>query len=83
MKRGLPSAPLSGRLKFSATIGNGVRSRHKSAAFDYTEGFDDCQWMYNRGRWKRIIEKPEGWPQPRGLTPRLNREVPRLKAAES
>ena len=28
-------------------------------------GFDDCQWMYNRGHWKRVIEKPDGWPHNR------------------
>jgi len=28
-------------------------------------GFDDCKWMYNRGHWKRIVERPEGWPQNR------------------
>ena len=31
-------------------------------------GFDDCQWMYNRGHWKRVIEKPEGWPDNRSVS---------------
>ena len=30
-------------------------------------GFEDCRWMYNRGHWKRVIEKPEGWPDNRSL----------------
>jgi uncharacterized sulfatase len=25
-------------------------------------GFRDHQWMYNQGHWKRIIERPNGWP---------------------
>ncbi len=25
-------------------------------------GFGDCQWMFNRGHWQRIIERPERWP---------------------
>jgi len=33
---------------------------------DRAMGFDDVQWMYNRGHWKRIVEQPEGWPQNRG-----------------
>ncbi|MCL5745778.1 MAG: sulfatase-like hydrolase/transferase, partial [Acidobacteria bacterium] len=28
-------------------------------------GFADCRWMYNRGHWKRIVERPQGWPQNR------------------
>lgn len=25
-------------------------------------GFEDHRWMFNAGHWKRIVEKPEGWP---------------------
>jgi uncharacterized sulfatase len=25
-------------------------------------GFDDHKWMFNQGHWKRIVERPEGWP---------------------
>jgi uncharacterized sulfatase len=25
-------------------------------------GFEDHQWMFNQGHWKRIEEHPEGWP---------------------
>lgn len=37
-------------------------------------GFDDCQWMYNRGHWKRIAERPTGWPENRSKA-RFGREV--------
>jgi uncharacterized sulfatase len=30
-------------------------------------GFADCKWMYNRGHWKRIVERPEGWPDNRSV----------------
>jgi len=33
---------------------------------DRAMGFDDVQWMYNRGHWKRIVERPEGWPDNHG-----------------
>ncbi|MEO6983440.1 MAG: sulfatase-like hydrolase/transferase [Edaphobacter sp.] len=26
-------------------------------------GFTDHQWMYNRGHWKRIVERPHEWPE--------------------
>jgi len=25
-------------------------------------GFEDHKWMFNQGHWKRIVERPEGWP---------------------
>jgi len=25
-------------------------------------GFQDHQWMFNQGHWKRIVERPKGWP---------------------
>lgn len=25
-------------------------------------GFRDHKWMYNQGHWKRIVERPAGWP---------------------
>jgi len=25
-------------------------------------GFDDHKWMFNQGHWKRIVERPKGWP---------------------
>ena len=28
-------------------------------------GFDDCRWMYNTGHWKRVVERPAGWPENR------------------
>ena len=28
-------------------------------------GFADCKWMYNRGHWKRVVERPCGWPENR------------------
>jgi len=34
---------------------------------DRSMGFDDCKWMYNRGHWKRIIERPAGWPRNRSV----------------
>ena len=58
--------PDEARTSVRASVRPSEIFRHNRERFDYTEGFDDCQWMYNRG-----------------LTPRLNREVPRLKAAES
>ena len=30
-------------------------------------GFEDNRWMFNRGHWKRIVEKPEGWPDNRSV----------------
>ena len=30
-------------------------------------GFADCRWMYNRGHWKRIVERPAGWPRNRSV----------------
>lgn len=30
-------------------------------------GFAECKWMYNRGHWKRIVERPEGWPKNRSV----------------
>jgi arylsulfatase A-like enzyme len=26
-------------------------------------GFTDHKWMFNQGHWKRIVERPESWPQ--------------------
>ncbi len=26
-------------------------------------GFDDCKWMFNRGHWKRVVEKPGAKPE--------------------
>jgi len=31
-------------------------------------GFEDCRWMYNRGHWKSIIDRPPGWPNNRSKT---------------
>lgn len=31
-------------------------------------GFEDCRWMYNRGHWKSIVERPSGWPENRSVT---------------
>lgn len=25
-------------------------------------GFEDHRWMFNQGHWKRIVERPKGWP---------------------
>ncbi|GGA67176.1 sulfatase [Edaphobacter acidisoli] len=30
-------------------------------------GFQDHQWMYNQGHWKRIIERPTEWPDNRSV----------------
>lgn len=30
-------------------------------------GFEDTRWMYNRGHWKRIVERPEGSPRNRSV----------------
>lgn len=37
-------------------------------------GFEECHWMYNRGHWKRVVEKPEGWPDNRSEA-RVGKEV--------
>jgi len=37
-------------------------------------GFEDCHWMYNRGHWKRIVEKPPGWPHNPGVARAGNTE---------
>lgn len=28
-------------------------------------GFEDHKWMFNQGHWKRIVERPDGWPNNR------------------
>jgi len=33
---------------------------------DRAMGFEDVEWMYNRGHWKRVVERPEGLPDNRG-----------------
>jgi len=38
-------------------------------------GFEDCRWMYNRGHWKRIVEKPEGWPENHSVAKVGNQEI--------
>jgi arylsulfatase A-like enzyme len=32
---------------------------------DRSFGFDDHKWMFNQGHWKRIVERPAGWPNNR------------------
>lgn len=36
-------------------------------AADRAMGFEDYEWMYNRGHWKRIIERPRLWPRNRSV----------------
>jgi arylsulfatase A-like enzyme len=31
-------------------------------------GFAECRWMYNRGHWKSVVERPNGWPENRSVT---------------
>jgi len=35
---------------------------------DRAMGFEDSQWMFNRGHWKRVIERPEAWPNNRSVS---------------
>ncbi|SNT41942.1 uncharacterized sulfatase [Granulicella rosea] len=29
-------------------------------------GFRDHRWMFNQGHWKRVVERPAGWPENKG-----------------
>jgi arylsulfatase A-like enzyme len=34
-------------------------------------GFADHKWMFNQGHWKRIEERPEGWPNNRSVATKV------------